>query len=103
MSGWYKELNSKSDFDSALASTDKKYVLIYAYSGEMPWQSTRAEERHSHNTDAYKVDIDKYPTAKEYFSVTTAPSVIVYQDGSQIAKEEDMDEEKAKTIGDILV
>lgn len=103
MSSWFKELNSKSDFDDAIARKDKKYVLIYAYSGEMPWQSERGEERHAHNTDAYKVDIDKYPTAKDYFSVTTAPSVIIYQDGSEIGKEEDMDEDKAKRIGELLV
>lgn len=34
----HKELNSKADFDAALA-TQGKYVLIYAYSGEVAPQA----------------------------------------------------------------
>jgi len=62
-----------------------------------------AAEKHAHNTEAYKVDIDKYPTAKAYFKIESAPTVVVFQDGKEIAKEEGMDEEKAKKIAAILV
>jgi len=34
----HKELNSKADFDAALETKDK-YVLIYAYSGEVAPQA----------------------------------------------------------------
>jgi thioredoxin-like negative regulator of GroEL len=62
-----------------------------------------AAEEHAHNTAAYSVDVEKYPTAKEYFKVTVVPTVVVYKDGKEIKKVEGMDGEKAKEVAAVLV
>ena len=62
-----------------------------------------AAEKHAHNTAAYCVDVEKYPAAKEYFKVTTVPTVVVYKDGKQIKKAEGMNAEKAKEVAAVLV
>jgi len=98
----HKDLTSKADFDAALA-TKGKYVLIYAYTGEVNPKAEGAAEKHAANTDAFKVDVDKYPTAKEFFGITTTPTVIVYKDGKELKKVEGIDEEKAKEIASVLV
>jgi len=76
----------------------KSQVLVQRLTCE-----SSAAEKHAHNTDAYKVDVDKYPTAKAYFKITAAPTVVVFKDGEEIAKEEGMDQEKAKKIASVLV
>ena len=62
-----------------------------------------AAEKHAHNTDAYSVDVEKYPTAKQYFKVTAVPTVVVYKGGKEIKKVEGMDAEKAKEVAAVLV
>ena len=55
------------------------------------------------NTDAFKVDIDKHVAAKEYFGVTTTPTIVVYKDGSQLKKVEGGGQENAEAIASVLV
>jgi thioredoxin-like negative regulator of GroEL len=63
----------------------------------------RAADKHAATTDAYKVDTDKYPTAKAYFGIETLPTVVVYKDGKELKKVEGINEENAKEIAAILV
>ena len=63
----------------------------------------RAADKHAATTDAYKVDVDKYPTAKEFFKITTTPTVVVYKDGKELKKVEGVNEENAKEIASVLV
>ncbi|QDS69168.1 hypothetical protein FKW77_010547 [Venturia effusa] len=98
----HQDLTSKADFDAALA-TEGKYVLIYAYSGEISEKADAAGKKHEHNTKAFKVDVDAYPTAKEFFDIKTTPTVVVYKDGKELKKIEGLDETKAKEIASVLV
>jgi len=98
----HEDLTSKADFDAALATEDK-YVLIYAYSGEVSEKADAAAEKHAATTKAFKVDVEKYPTAKAFFGITTTPTVVVYKNGKELKKVEGIDEEKAKEIAAILV
>jgi hypothetical protein len=46
--GAHKELNSKEDFEQALAVKDR-YVFIYAYEGEVPPQAETYVHDHHHH------------------------------------------------------
>ncbi|KAF1991133.1 hypothetical protein K402DRAFT_400606 [Aulographum hederae CBS 113979] len=97
----HKALTSKSEFDAALA-TAGKFVLIFAYSGEIPPGAEQAATDHATTTDAYSVDIDAYPAAKEYFGVTEPPTVILYKDGKELKKVPGMTKDKSAEIMDML-
>ncbi|KAF2436917.1 hypothetical protein EJ08DRAFT_6620 [Tothia fuscella] len=97
----HKDLNSKADFDAALATKDK-YVLIYLYSNEIYPGAEEAADKHADTTDAYKVDVEKHAAAKEYFKVLTTPTVVVYKDGKELKKVEGVNEENAKEIAAII-
>ncbi|KAF2455309.1 hypothetical protein BDY21DRAFT_350389 [Lineolata rhizophorae] len=97
----HQELNSKTDFENAL-QTKGKYVLIYCYSGEVPEKAEAAAKEHADTTDAFKVDVDKYATAKEYFNVEVVPTVAVYKDGKEIKRVEGLDEAKTAELSTFL-
>ncbi|KAI9661715.1 MAG: hypothetical protein M1821_008953 [Bathelium mastoideum] len=97
----HKELNSKADFDSALA-TKGKYVLVYCYAGEVNPKAEEYASKFAHNTDAYKVDVEKHAAAKEYFGVATTPTVVVYKDGTQLKKIEGGGPENMEAIASVL-
>jgi thioredoxin 1 len=63
----------------------------------------RAAEKHAATTVAFKVDVDKYPTAKEFFGIAATPTVVVYKDGKELKKLEGVNEENAKEIASVLV
>src|ERR1700710_2575838 len=63
----------------------------------------RAAKKHAETTDAYKVDIDKFPTAKENLKISTFPAVIVFKDGVEIKRVEGINKENAQEIAAILV
>ncbi|KAE9980719.1 hypothetical protein BLS_007715 [Venturia inaequalis] len=98
----HQDLNSKADFDAALATEDK-YVLIYAYSGEVSEKADAAGKRYEHNTKAFKVDVDANPAAKEFFDIKTTPTIVVYKNGKELKKVEGLDGEKAKEVASVLV
>lgn len=62
----------------------------------------RYVKKYSETTDAYKVDVDKYPTARAYFQVTTTPCILVYKSGTQLAKVEQMNQGNMKDINNML-
>jgi len=98
----HKELLSKENFVEAL-QTKEKYVLIYAYIGEVSPQAEEAARRHAHNTDAWKVDVEKFPTAKENLKLMEFPAVVVFKDGKEIKRAEGLNPEKAKEVAAVLV
>ncbi|TID23145.1 hypothetical protein E2P81_ATG02261 [Venturia nashicola] len=98
----HQDLKRQADFDAALATEDK-YVLIYAYSGEVSEKAEAAGKKYEHNTKAFKVDVDAYPTAKNFFDIKSTPTVVVYKNGKELKKVEGLDEEKAKEIASVLV
>ncbi|KAF2403017.1 hypothetical protein EJ06DRAFT_554559 [Trichodelitschia bisporula] len=98
----HTELNSKADFEAAVG-TKGKYVLIYAYSGEVPAAAEAAAEKHASSTDAYKVDVEKHPAAKEYFKVSVTPTVVIFKDGTEIKKVEGVSESNAAEVASVLV
>jgi len=98
----HKQLESKEQFAEALQTKDK-YVLIYAYTGKVSPGAEEAAKRHAHNTAAYKVDVEKFPTAKENLKLKEFPAVVVFKDGKEIKRAEALTPEKAKEIAAILV
>jgi thioredoxin-like negative regulator of GroEL len=65
--------------------------------------SSRAAKRHAHNTVAWKVDVEKFPTAKENLKLKEFPAVVVFKDGKEIKRAEALTPEKAKEIAAVLV
>lgn len=62
-----------------------------------------AGKQFEHNTKAFKVDVDAYPTAREFFDIKSTPTVVVYKDGKELKKVEGLDADKAKEIASVLV
>ncbi|KAI9714803.1 MAG: hypothetical protein M1820_000092 [Bogoriella megaspora] len=98
----HTELNSKSEFDAALGTKDK-YVLIYAYAGEVNPKAEEYAAKFEHNTAPYKVDVDKHAAAKEYFNVKVTPTVVIYKDGKELKKVEGSGPENMEAIASVLV
>jgi len=98
----HKELLSKENFAEALQTKDK-YVLIYAYTGKVSPQAEDAAKRHAHNTAAFKVDVEKFPTAKENLKLKEFPAVVVFKDGKEIKRAEGLNPEKAKEVAAVLI
>ncbi|KAK3061734.1 hypothetical protein LTS18_005551 [Coniosporium uncinatum] len=90
-------LESKQAFDDAIA-TKGKYVLIYAYENEVDPKAEAASDQYEDRCAPFKVDVVKYPQAKNYFNLTSLPSVVIYKDGDIIKKIEGLDREKAQEI-----
>ena len=65
--------------------------------------SCRAAKKHAATTDAYKVNIDKFPSAKENLKIATFPAVIVFKDGAELKRVEGVNKENAHEIAAILV
>jgi thioredoxin-like negative regulator of GroEL len=63
----------------------------------------RAAHRHAETTVSYKVDVDKFPTAKENLKVETLPAVIVFRDGKELKRVEGINKDNAKDIASVLV
>jgi len=76
-------------------------LLLYCNNNQLTTHS--AAKKFEHNTKAFKVDVDAYPTAKAFFDIKTTPTVVVYKDGKELKKVEGLDEEKAKEIASVLV
>jgi len=83
--------------------TKEKYVLLYAYTGEITPAAEAAARRHVHNTVAYKVDVEKFPTCKDNLKLTTFPAVVVFKDGKEIKRVEGVNKDNAQEIVDVLV
>jgi len=98
----HKTLASKEDFQNALQTKDR-YVLIYAYQGQVPPAAEEAAKRHAANTDAYKVNVDDFPSAKDNLKLTEFPAIVVFKDGKELKRVEGLNPEKAKEIGSVLV
>jgi thioredoxin-like negative regulator of GroEL len=62
-----------------------------------------AARAHAHNTDAYKVNVDEFPSAKENLKLTTFPAVVVFKDGKEIKRVEGVNKDNAKDIVEVLV
>jgi thioredoxin-like negative regulator of GroEL len=63
----------------------------------------RAARRHAETTVAYKVDVDKFPSAKENLKVTEFPAVVVFKDGKEIKRVEGINKDNAREIASVLV
>ncbi|CAK4034837.1 hypothetical protein B0A49_13074 [Lecanosticta acicola] len=97
----HTELNSKSDFDKAL-DTKGKYVLIYAYENSVNPKADEYASSYASSTDAYKVDVAKHAAAREYFGVTTVPTIVVYKDGKEVKKVEGADQAGMEEVRNLL-
>ncbi|KAK3080321.1 hypothetical protein LTS18_002446 [Coniosporium uncinatum] len=73
-------LESKQAFDDAIATKGN------------------ASDQYEDRCAPFKVDVVKYPQAKNYFNLTSLPSVVIYKDGNIIKKIEGLDREKAQEI-----
>ncbi|KAF2732785.1 hypothetical protein EJ04DRAFT_513649 [Polyplosphaeria fusca] len=103
MSGVHKELTGKEEFEAALATKDR-YVFIYAYEGEISPKAAENAKKYAATTDAYSVDVSKYPKAKASFKVEVTPTAIVFKNGEELKRVEGTKEnpEKMKEIDDLL-
>ena len=52
---------------------------------------------------AYKVDVEKFPSAKDNLKLTEFPAIVVFKDGKELKRAEALNPEKAKEIAAILV
>jgi thioredoxin 1 len=52
---------------------------------------------------SYKVDVDKFPSAKENLKVEALPAVIVFRDGKELKRVEGINKDNAKDIASVLV
>jgi len=98
----HKEITNREQFLAAIQTKDK-YVLLYAYTGEVTPAAEAAAKQHAHNTDAYKVDVDKFPTCKENLKLTAFPAVVVFKDGKEIKRVEGVNKDNAKEVVEVLV
>jgi len=46
--------------------------------------------------------VGKYPQAKNYFNITSLPTVVIFKDGTQLKMIEGLDREKAQEIKSTL-
>ncbi|KAL2351428.1 hypothetical protein BJ546DRAFT_953456 [Cryomyces antarcticus] len=98
----HTELSSKSDFDSALA-TKGKYVLIYAYEGSISEKAEEYASKYTSTTESYSVDVSKQATAKEYFGIESVPTIVIYKDGKEVAKFDNMrDQARMNEMAEML-
>ncbi|KAF2105981.1 hypothetical protein BDV96DRAFT_607769 [Lophiotrema nucula] len=101
----HKELNGKEDFTKAL-ETKGRYVFIYAHDSEVPapaQDSCRNAKKFSETTDAYGLNVAKYPVAKDHFKIEKVPTAIVYKDGKEIKRVDEMSQESIKEVEQILL
>ncbi|KAF2260012.1 hypothetical protein CC78DRAFT_40960 [Lojkania enalia] len=99
--GVHKELNSKEDFESALATNDK-YVFIFFYENEIPPAAEENAKKFAATTDAYSIDVGKKPEPKERFKITKVPTAVVYKDGIEVKRVDDMTPENMKEVVQML-
>ncbi|ORY00908.1 hypothetical protein BCR34DRAFT_592454 [Clohesyomyces aquaticus] len=97
----HKELNSKEDFAAAMETKDR-YVFIYAYEGAIPPQATENAKRFADTTDAYSIDVGANPMPKEKLGITKVPTALVFRDGKEVARVDQMGPESMKGIEEIL-
>jgi len=98
----HKPCASKEQFMEALQTKDK-YVLLYAFTGEITEAAEAAARRHVHNTVAYKVNVDEFPTCKDNLKLETFPAVVVFKDGKEIKRVEGVNKDNAHEIVEVLV
>lgn len=50
----------------------------------------RKAESHAETTDAFAVQVGKYETAKKFFNISNIPAVLVFKDGKEVKRVDDM-------------
>jgi thioredoxin-like negative regulator of GroEL len=65
-------------------------------------QLSRYAKKFAATTDAYKVNVDEFPTAKEHLKLTEFPAVVIFKDGKEVKRIENMNPEKAKEVAELL-
>ncbi|KAK4985775.1 hypothetical protein LTR66_007723 [Elasticomyces elasticus] len=98
----HQEINSKSDFESAINSNSGKYVLIYAYENQIAPRAEEYAEKYKSTTAPYKVDVTKHDDAKQWLNISTAPSAVVYSNGKEVTTVEGMDPSKMQEVAKML-
>ncbi|KAF2175385.1 hypothetical protein K469DRAFT_68384 [Zopfia rhizophila CBS 207.26] len=98
----HKELNNKADFDAALATKDK-FVFIYAYEGAIPPPAQENAKKFAATTDAYSLDVGKHQLAREHFKIEKVPTALVFKDGEEVKRVEQMNPEAMKSIEELLL
>ena len=63
----------------------------------------RNAKKFSETTDAYSLNVAKYPAAKEHFKIDKVPTAIVYKDGKEIKRVDEMGPESMKEVEQILL
>jgi thioredoxin-like negative regulator of GroEL len=64
---------------------------------------SRAGKKHAATTDAYKVNVDDFPTAKKNLKLEQFPAVVVFKVGKEPKRVEGLNPEKTKEIAEVPV
>ncbi|KAF2238692.1 hypothetical protein EV356DRAFT_506059 [Viridothelium virens] len=97
----HKAISSKAEIDSAIA-TKGKNVLIYLHTGDLDPVADEWAGKYTNSTDFYKIAVDKSAEGKEYFNVTTTPTIAVFKNGSEVKKVEGGSIENMEAIASVL-
>lgn len=61
-------------------------------------QSGRFSNKFANSTAAYKVDVARHAAAKQYFGITTVPTVVLFKGGKEIRRVEGGNEEQMAEV-----
>jgi len=68
-----------------------------------PTDPNRYARKYAANTEAFKVDVEKFPSAKENLKLETFPAVVIFKDCKEIKRVEGMNKDKAAEVAAVLV
>ncbi|KAL9090150.1 MAG: hypothetical protein Q9165_005430 [Trypethelium subeluteriae] len=97
----HKAISSKAEIDSAVA-TQGKNVLFYLHTGDLDPVADEWASKYTSTTDFYKIAVDKSAEGKQYFNVSTTPTIAVYKNGSEAKKVEGGSIENMEAIASVL-
>jgi hypothetical protein len=66
---------------------------------------SRNAKKFAETTDAYSLDVGKYPVAKDHFKIEKTPTAIVYKNGEELKRVDgtQMSPEKMKEVEELLL
>ena len=62
----------------------------------------RNAKRYTSTTDAYSLDLNELPTAKDHLKLEKTPTVLVFKNGKELERVDEMNPQAMKGIEEIL-
>ncbi|KAF2661510.1 hypothetical protein K491DRAFT_687298 [Lophiostoma macrostomum CBS 122681] len=101
MSEVHKELESTDDIHKAFETKDRN-VFFFVHEGFIPPPAVENAKRFTDTTDAYSLNVSKLPSAKEHLKIEKLPTAIVFRNGEEVKRVDEMNPQAMKGIEDVL-